>query len=125
MSTGNPSESRSTSQNTTETIDTTTANSGAGVAIGAGASYIQEFPTAVADAFNKIIDFASGALTNAAAIVTGTLQNNQAVVTQANQTAANAVSNSQLGQDSILAKIAPIAVIGGLIVAGLWAFRKG
>jgi hypothetical protein len=123
MGGGGGTSSSSTSQQatTSTTTDQQVAADNAGVAIGAGASYVNDFSPAVADAFTNAIDgvfnFAGNTV---AALNTNTSQALQSVSAAAQSNSAiasNAVNAAQLGASSILTN--PALLIAGVVVIGL------
>ena len=143
------SPSNSESQANTSTTDQRVGADNQSVAIGSGGSYAitDNFPIEVANFVNKLVDFSNNVLAGANAtfnkligsnenIVTQSLNNNNGIVgtalagsasavNAAGKTASDALSTAQLGADSILGKVLPMVVIGGVIVLAIWAYKKG
>jgi len=80
------------------------------------------------ETFNKLITSNEGLVTKVlntnTGVVGSVLSGSGEAISAASATAKEALSTAQLGADSILSKILPIAVIGGLVVLAINAFKK-
>lgn len=120
-----PDNTSSSSQATTSTTtNQDVANQGAGVAIGAGANYVNEFSPDVASTVDKaitgIFDFAGNTVAALNTNTSAALQSVSAAAQANNSLAANAVSATQLGATSILTN--PALLIAGVVAIGLIAY---
>ena len=117
--------SSSSSQATTSTTtNQDVENQGAGIAIGAGASYVNEFSPDVANAVDNVInDVFNFAGNTVAALNTNTSMALQTVsaAAQANNTlASNSLNATQLGTSSLLTN--PATLLAGIVALGLIAY---
>lgn len=120
----NNSESSSSQATTSTTTEQQVAADNGGIAIGAGASYVNEFSPDVANSVNKIVDtafnFAQG-VARTAGTITATEQATAAgAVAAAQMTAQQALNNTQLGQSSLFTN--PATIFGIVATVGIIAF---
>jgi len=133
------SESSTTTQSTSSTTnaDQRVAAEGGGVAVGAGAEYnvSYQFPDAVKEFANRLIDFTGGVLSGVNETLRAALASNEAVVnagftagtkqvSEAQQTALAAVSPTTANTNSIMTNLIPIAIIGGIVLVSINLFKK-
>lgn len=109
--------SKSSSSAETRNTDNRVAADGSGIAIGQGASYINEFPEEVGDFARQLGDIVMASVKTSDNAVKTSIEGLQAV-TQREQ------SSALFAQD-ILEKITPIALILGVTVIGYSYFVKG
>jgi hypothetical protein len=107
--------SESSTTQTTQNYDQRVAADNAGIAIGPGSSYSNNFSDAVANVLTKMIDFSAGTVSKAVDTTQQALTANTALSTAA-------TNNAQLGQSSLLTN--PTLVWGVVLaVAAIAYFR--
>jgi len=127
MSSGKSESSSSTS--TTNQDLRVGADQGA-IALGQGASfnYTEQFPDAVASAFNRLIDLASGAgklVADTAGQITAAAKTNQETTATAINALTQQKSTETQGTASVLPQIAPyIAVAAVALVIAFYLMRR-
>lgn len=112
---GASSESSSNTTQNTQNYDQRVAADNAGIAIGPGSSYNNNFSDQVANVLTKMIDFSAGTVSKAVETTSQAVNANTALSTAA-------ANNAQLGQTSILTN--PTLIWGLVAIAGVFLFVK-
>lgn len=121
---GNEEQSASTQSTSATTTNQDVAAQSSGIAIGAGASYVNDFSPEVAQAVSNVVTGAfnfSGKAIDALGLTSSqSVAGSNAAVASANQIANQATNNAQLGQSSLLTN--PAVIFGAIAVIGIIAF---
>lgn len=115
---GNSSSSQATTSTTTSQD---VAAQSSGIAVGAGASYVNEFDpnvaAAIESAFNGVFNFAGNTVAALNTNTSAALASVSAASQNVGSVASEAINNAQLGQSSILTN--PAVLIAGVVAIGL------
>lgn len=117
------SNSSSNSESSTANYDNRIVNE-SGIVVGPGAVYTNNLPEEAGAIFKSILDFAGDTLKEGLDVIEEQIQGNtvqsQALISSNNA----AISQSQLGNSSLIKDLIPVLVIGAIGVTIFLTFRK-